>query len=111
MNEWLLGLQDMFDKQVNLQNRLGNDIISQDFYTIQSLALIDEVMEALRETSWKPWKQVKPRDKDKLKEEIVDIWHFLINLTLSAGFKDSKELYELFMAKNKTNHKRQDDGY
>jgi dimeric dUTPase (all-alpha-NTP-PPase superfamily) len=77
---------------------------------MMSLALIDEIMEALRETPWKPWKKQQEFHQEKFKEELIDCWHFLINLTLASGM-DAQELYDKFVNKNNENFKRQKNNY
>ena len=107
-------LDKLFMRQDVLQRRLGNFPLephaTQQFITTQSIALIDEVMEALRETPWKPWKKQQPYEQENFKEELVDAWHFLINLSLASGM-NSNELFKRFIKKNKANHKRQDNDY
>jgi dimeric dUTPase (all-alpha-NTP-PPase superfamily) len=105
-------LQKIFSLQRNLQKKLGNKNLvgNQEFINMMSLALIDEVMESLRETPYKPWKKNQAFNQEKYKEEIVDAWHFLINLTLASGMT-SNELYTKFAHKNKVNHERQKTGY
>tara|TARA_Y100000310_G_C20247343_1_gene607442 strand:- start:18 stop:341 length:324 start_codon:yes stop_codon:yes gene_type:complete len=104
-------LHEMFCKQIELQQRLKNKVIgNQKFITEMTLAAVDELMEALRETPWKSWKKQQVLNKENFKEELVDVWHFLINLTMASGMT-SKELHARFMTKNKVNHKRQDEEY
>jgi len=114
MQEEIDKLDKLFLMQNGLQRRLGNfpltDENKQKFINIQSMALIDEVMEALHETPWKPWKKNQEFNCENFKEELIDAWHFLINLTLASGM-NSEELFERFINKNKENHKRQDNGY
>jgi len=105
-------LKDMFDKQKELQIKLGNTDI---LYNVQYLkdmilASVDELMEVLREIPWKNWKKQQEFHKEELKEEIVDVYHFLINISLASGM-DYEELHERYMNKNKINHQRQKDGY
>lgn len=103
-------LEEIFEKQRRLQERLGSDIYSQDYRSIMTLAAIDELMEAIRETPWKPWKKQQKYDKEKFKEELIDAWHFLINLSISSGM-NSTEVFQRFVNKNNENHTRQDNGY
>ena len=102
----------MFEKQIRLQERLGSGVLlgNQEFITTMSIALIDEVMEALRETPWKPWKKQQEFNQEAFKEELVDAWHFLINLSLASGM-DAEELYTRFIKKNAINHQRQSEKY
>jgi len=106
-------LSDLFKIQMDLQIKLGNNkkvIWNQEYINNMSLALIDEILEALRETPWKPWKKQQSLNKERYKEEIIDAWNFLINLSLAAGMT-SNEIYERFIDKNKINHKRKETGY
>jgi len=105
-------MNEMFNKQITFQTRLGYSSLveNQSFINIQSLALIDEIMEALRETPWKPWKKQQLFNKEKYKEELIDCWHFLINLSLASGM-NAEEVKERFMKKNKENNERQKNNY
>lgn len=47
---------------------------------------------------------------DNMREEIVDAFHFLINIALVCDM-DADDLWEGFSAKNAENHARQDGGY
>lgn len=111
MNE----LQKMFEMQERLQNKLGNAPtpnhgLNIDYIKDMSLAAIDEILEALHETPWKPWKQNQKYNEEKFQNEIVDLWHFAINLTLASGM-NYKELFKKFNEKNKVNNERKKQGY
>ena len=105
-------LFQMFEKQVQLQKKLGNENIirNQQFININILAAIDELMESIRETPWKPWKKEQTFNSENFKNELIDVWHFIINLSLSAGMS-SEEVYKRFIIKNKINKKRKQEGY
>ena len=103
-------LEVMFNKQEQLQARLNNNIKSQEFINIMTLACIDELMESIRETPWKPWKKNQTMNTEKFKNELIDVQHFVINLALSSGMS-ANEFYQRFMEKNKENHKRQNEDY
>ena len=75
-----------------------------------SSALLHEVVELQRETDWKWWKSSKGTDKQKIVEEIVDLWHFLIQISIETGI-DPDLLITKYMEKNKENTKRQQLGY
>lgn len=111
-------LQAIMAKQLQLQFRLGyNFLIMTDedrvrYIRIMILALEDELHEALAETTgWKPWTTAPPAiHRDRYLKELTDAFHFLINLYLVvAAIPD--EVYKLYMAKNKRNFERQDEGY
>jgi dimeric dUTPase (all-alpha-NTP-PPase superfamily) len=108
-------LDIIFIYQLQLQYKLKtmpfkNQKKRQEYINIMSLALIDEIMEALRETKYKPWKKQQQFNKEKFREELIDAWHFLINLTLASGM-DTNDLYEAFVKKNKINIERNKKGY
>lgn len=112
------GLAEIFRMQAALQHRLGYDFNAMDnaklteYIRLNTLALTDELHEALNETHWKPWASSPPgfRDRDKFVGELIDAIHFLVNLCLAARMTPD-ELIDAFAGKNKVNHKRQDEGY
>ncbi len=75
-----------------------------------STALVHEAIELQRETNWKWWKKESVADREKIQEEIIDIWHFLIQISIESGM-DSKKIMEKYMEKNEENLKRQIKGY
>lgn len=113
-------LEYLFKLQENFFNILGNELpryISEvitkeniELIKNQILALFDEIAEALREIPWKPWKENQGLEVSKFRMELIDVFHFLINLFLLSGM-NSREVINLFKNKNKINVKRQKDGY
>lgn len=80
-----------------------------------TLAAVHELGEALDETDWKPW-SVSSRgiNVDAYVGELVDVWHFLMNLMLAAGYEPAvaaDKLYEGYLVKRGINRQRQLDGY
>lgn len=74
------------------------------------LALEDELHEALGEVGWKPWATSRHIHPAAFKGELVDAFHFFMNLMLVVGM-DTDELYRLYMAKREKNQARQAVGY
>jgi len=103
-------LVEMYNKQIELQKRLGTKFDDVQFIKDMTLAAVDELMEAIRETPWKPWKKQQEFNRENFKEEMIDVWHFVINLSIAAGLSP-RELYERFCRKNAENHSRQDNNY
>jgi dimeric dUTPase (all-alpha-NTP-PPase superfamily) len=107
---------ELYKKQLeNSENKMKNLYdIKEPFegYRIfmLSTALVHEAIELQRETNWKWWKKENAMTKDKIQEEIIDIWHFLIQLSIEAEL-DSKKLVEKYIQKNEENLKRQVKGY
>lgn len=113
-------MQEMLEMQAELQLRYSGVYPSElsgderrDYIRTMVLALEDELHEALREAPWKPWSARKGwtlEENNRFKDELVDAWHFMMNLMLVSGMT-ADELFTLYMKKNSENHRRQDDGY
>jgi dimeric dUTPase (all-alpha-NTP-PPase superfamily) len=116
-------LDEMFYNQFKLQEKLGtlakantSDIMMQHFIDRMILAIHEEASEILRETMSKHtdmpfgWKQLHEGTEEKYKEEIIDLWHFTMNLWLVVG-GTADEFFELYQQKNKINYKRQQENY
>jgi dUTPase len=74
------------------------------------LALTDELHEALRESGWKTWASSRHLNRYKFKEELIDAWHFFMNLWLIAdGTED--EFLSMYFRKRQTNLNRYENGY
>jgi dimeric dUTPase (all-alpha-NTP-PPase superfamily) len=75
-----------------------------------STAIIHEAIELQRLTSWKWWKKPTPFDSEAAKEELIDIWHFVIQTSIELGMTPSDVVNE-YRKKNKLNRDRQASGY
>jgi len=74
-------------------------------------AVIEESIELKRELNLKEWKKERKEvDVDKVKEELIDIFHFIINIALIWGLSP-EDLLEQFLEKQTTNRVRQRLGY
>jgi len=95
-------------------------------------ALVDELHEMLAEIGWKPWATSKHINGPNAAKEMIDAWHFFMNIMLALGphidarvpgtaeklepYPDSvPELAEWFIKsyfeKHEINRQRQKDGY
>jgi hypothetical protein len=107
----------MYDAQGTLQrDTLGipvNDLTQEDrvrYIKDMVLALTDELHEVLGEVGWKPWATSRHINEMAYRAELVDVWHFFMNLMLAVGMTPN-ELYEGYVAKRKINVDRQKSGY
>src|ERR687893_2774994 len=75
-----------------------------------STAIVHEAIELQRLTSWKWWKKPSPFDTKAAKEELIDIWHFVVQTSIELGMSPSDVLNE-YKKKNKVNRDRQVSGY
>lgn len=116
--------EHMLQMQQTFQERLGTNFDSMTvrdrvaFIKEHSIHLNQEINEMLYELPYfKPWKDytdVTEQDEleaiMKARMELIDAWHFFMNIMLGLGFSE-EGFYEMYMAKNKENHRRQDVGY
>lgn len=80
-----------------------------EHYRVASLALIDEVMEALHCIPWKPWSKRTTWDWNELHKELVDVFTFVVELCQLTGL-GAEELEKGYFEKAKINQNRQDSG-
>jgi dimeric dUTPase (all-alpha-NTP-PPase superfamily) len=115
------GMTDRLDQMLSMQRELqqkinGYDIGYQTYATrvsnimLNVLGATDELHELLNETGWKPWAKSSFINTEAAQRELVDAWHFLMNLMLHLGMTGD-DLYRMYREKNAVNHRRQDEGY
>ncbi len=75
-----------------------------------STAIIHEAIELQRLTNWKWWKRPTQFNNEAAKEELIDIWHFVIQASIELGMSPADILYE-YKKKNEVNRERQASGY
>lgn len=110
-------LEQIFDRQRELQvTSYGGDPAQFQFaQKIEYLrwnyiALVDELHEALAETSWKPWQTAQYINQDAFRGEMVDALHFFVNMCLATDIKP-EELLEGYLRKANRNGQRMAEGY
>ena len=105
--EEIFSLQNGLTKMMNL-DRYPDNVEGR----VASLctAMIHEAVELQRTTNWKWWKKPTEFNQMEAREELVDIWHFLIQASLELGLTPDDILKE-YQRKNEINRQRQKDGY
>jgi len=73
-------------------------------------AIIHEAVELQRTTNWKWWKKPVSFNKDEAKEELIDIWHFVVQASLELGLTP-EDILDEYKKKNEINRERQKSGY
>jgi dimeric dUTPase (all-alpha-NTP-PPase superfamily) len=73
-------------------------------------AIIHEAVELQRTTNWKWWKKPVSFNKDEAKEELIDIWHFVVQASLELGLT-TEDILDEYKKKNEINRERQKSGY
>lgn len=73
-------------------------------------AMIHEAVELQRTTNWKWWKKPTEFDETQAREELIDIWHFVVQASLELGLSPD-EILDEYKRKNEINRQRQKTGY
>jgi len=109
-------LEMMWAMQQELNRRIGQDTDAMsdeqrvEWVLNYARALGQELAELVDSVPWKWWAKYQRFDRQNVKVEIVDIFHFLISLAQTAGLT-ADDVFEAYMKKNKVNFERQDAGY
>lgn len=109
-------LKDMFEKQAELNRRIGVDVeaLSESERATWVLnycrALSQETAELTDSVPWKWWAKYQTFDRQNARVEVVDLFHFLISLAQVLGMS-AEDVHRAYCEKNKVNHDRQDSGY
>ena len=105
--EEVFSLQKSFEEMMNL-DRYPKDV--EGNVSALCTAMIHEAVELQRTTNWIWWKKPVPFNQDNAREELIDIWHFLIQASIELGLTPDDILKE-YQRKNEINRQRQKDGY
>jgi len=81
-----------------------------EFFKDMKLAIESELQEMLDEMGWKPWATSRHFNEEAVRGELVDVFHFFMNLWLAAG-GTAEGLYGSYLNKREKNLKRQQAGY
>ncbi|CAI9830655.1 MAG: dUTPase [Nitrosopumilus sp.] len=105
-------LDEMFELQKKFARMAGDRYPDGAEGRVSALctAIIHEAVELQRTTSWKWWKAPVRFDEEAAREELIDIWHFVIQASIELGLDPGAVLDE-YRRKNRINVKRQQDGY
>lgn len=105
----------MFENKKNFQKKMGNGNLPRldgELVNQFSLGMYTELGEVLQEyKGWKPWKNSDnyTNNREECLEELSDLWHFIINLSLALNF-DYDDIYNAFMRKsNKLDEREQNN--
>ena len=110
-------MEDKLNSIFSLQKGLA-DMMNLDRYTkdtegkVSALctAIMHEAVELQRLTNWKWWKTPTEFNEKEAREELIDIWHFVIQASLELNLTP-EEILEEYQRKNEINRQRQKDGY
>jgi dimeric dUTPase (all-alpha-NTP-PPase superfamily) len=110
-------MEDKLDSIFSLQKGL-EDMMNLDRYPKDSekkisalcTAIMHEAVELQRTTNWKWWKAPTEFNEAEAKEELIDIWHFVVQASIELNLTPD-EILEEYKRKNEINRQRQKDGY
>ena len=110
-------MEDKLDSIFSLQKGLA-DMMNLDRYPkdtegkVSALctSIMHEAVELQRLTNWKWWKTPTEFNEKEAREELIDIWHFVIQASLELNLTP-EEILEEYQRKNEINRQRQKDGY
>ncbi|MGB6674906.1 MAG: dUTPase [Candidatus Nitrosopolaris sp.] len=78
--------------------------------SLLATAMVHEAIELQRLTNWKWWKKPTKFDQTRAREEVIDLWHFLVQTSIELGMTPN-EILDEYLKKNQINKERQEKGY
>tara|TARA_B100000686_G_scaffold290078_1_gene317244 strand:+ start:3364 stop:3696 length:333 start_codon:yes stop_codon:yes gene_type:complete len=106
-------LDSIFSIQKELTNMMNLERYPKDMegrVSALCTAIMHEAVELQRTTNWKWWKTPTEFNEKEAKEELIDIWHFVVQASIELNLS-TQEILEEYQRKNKINRQRQKDGY
>ena len=106
-------LESIFSLQKGLTSMMNLDRYpkeTEEKISALCTAIMHEAVELQRTTNWKWWKTPAAFNQTEAKEELIDIWHFVIQASIELNLTPNESLDE-YKRKNEINRQRQKDGY
>ena len=106
-------LESIFELQKGLADMMNLDRYPKDVegkISVLCTAIMHEAVELQRTTNWKWWKTPTAFNEVEAKEELIDIWHFLIQASIELNLSPEDILKE-YQRKNEINRQREKSGY
>ena len=106
-------LDSIFAMQKGLEDMMNLDRYPKDTegkVSALCTAIMHEAVELQRTTNWKWWKTPTEFNEAEAREELIDIWHFVVQASLELNLTPDDILKE-YERKNGINRQRQKDGY
>jgi len=106
-------LETIFKLQKDLSEMMNLDRYPKDSegrVSALCTAIIHEAVELQRTTNWKWWKIPSKFNEAKAREELIDIWHFVVQASLELNLTPD-DIVDEYKKKNEINRERQKNGY
>ena len=84
--------------------------VKEERISLLATAMVHEAIELQRLTNWKWWKKPTKFDQIRAREEVIDLWHFLVQTSIELGMTPN-EILDEYLKKNQINKERQEKGY
>jgi len=84
--------------------------VKEERISLLATAMVHEAIELQRLTNWKWWKKPTKFDQTRAREEVIDLWHFLVQTSIELGMTPN-EILDEYLKKNQINKERQEKGY
>jgi dimeric dUTPase (all-alpha-NTP-PPase superfamily) len=84
--------------------------VKEERISLLATAMVHEAIELQRLTNWKWWKKPTKFDQTRAREEVIDLWHFLVQTSIELDMTPNEILGE-YLKKNQINKERQEKGY
>jgi dimeric dUTPase (all-alpha-NTP-PPase superfamily) len=84
--------------------------VKEERISLLATAIVHEAIELQRLTNWKWWKKPTKFDQTRAREEVIDLWHFLVQTSIELGMTPN-EILDEYLKKNQINKERQEKGY
>lgn len=106
-------LDEIFAMQKGLAEMMNLDRYPKDpegRVSALSTAIMHEAVELQRTTNWKWWKKPTQFNESDAREELIDIWHFVVQASLELNLTPD-DIVQEYKKKNEINRNRQKNGY
>ena len=106
-------LESIFELQKGLEKMMNLDRYPtkpEDRVAALCTAIVQEAVELQSITNWKWWKKPTEFNFAEAKEELIDIWHFVVQASIELNLTPEDILNE-YKRKNEINRERQRNGY
>lgn len=108
---------DKLERLIEMQRNLASVLASSKYpakneerISLLCTAITHEAIELQRLTNWKWWKKPTEFDSEEAKEELIDIWHFVLQATIELDMT-ADDVVKYYSKKNKINKKRKKMNY
>ena len=103
---------DKLEKLIEMQKDLASTLATpryplktEERISFLCTAITHEAIELQRLTNWKWWKSPTDFDLEEAREELIDIWHFVLQAAIELKMS-SDDIVKYYSKKNKINKER-----